>query len=166
MSSSAAGEVGGDDGSGGRVEVSDGVSASASASASPSKSVDAVESPETRKRKAEDRRTRKNKREKERRTEINNLFNTMVDEFNVPKELKADKNAILRAAVAAIKKAQEDVGDASKIKSIIGREVKESKNRHHIVKASDSEMAVQIITSDLVDNRNTNNNKESGAAKE
>ena len=104
------------------------------------------ESPETRKRKAEDRRTRKNRREKERRTEINNLFNTMVDEFNVPKELKADKNAILRAALTSIKAAKSKMDDADKANAIIAREVKEAKNRHSIVKASDSEKASQIIT--------------------
>ena len=103
------------------------------------------ESPETRKRKAEDRRARKNKREKERRTEINNLFNTMVDEFNVPKELKADKNAILRAALDSIKAAQSSVADDEKAAEIIAKEVKEAKNRHVIVKASNSENASQII---------------------
>ena len=70
----------------------------------------------------------------------------MVDEFNVPKELKADKNAILRAALTSIKAAKSKMDDADKANAIIAREVKEAKNRHSIVKASDSEKASQIIT--------------------
>ena len=55
------------------------------------------------KRKQEDRRERKNQREKQRRTELNALFDNMVDLLGLPKETKADKVTVLASAINTIR---------------------------------------------------------------
>lgn len=59
--------------------------------------------PATKKRKQEDRRERKNQREKQRRTELNALFDNMVDLLGLPKETKADKVTVLASAINTIR---------------------------------------------------------------
>lgn len=65
--------------------------------------LDANGNPPTKKRKQEDRRERKNQREKQRRTELNALFDNMVDLLGLPKETKADKVTVLASAINTIR---------------------------------------------------------------
>lgn len=64
---------------------------------------DVAQPPGKKAKKQEDRRERKNQREKQRRTELNSLFDNMVDLLGLPKETKADKVTVLASAINTIR---------------------------------------------------------------